>query len=62
LAANGVFAGVHVVAHQAGVTHTVEDHAKTKLLKILDDANVPHYLFMDILEWYADAKARGYSF
>jgi hypothetical protein len=62
LADKGNFAGVHVVAHQAGVAHTVDDHAELKLIKILDDTNVPHYLFKDILDWSADAKARGYAF
>ena len=62
LADHGNFAGVHVVARQAGVVHTVDDHAEIKLIKILDDAGVPHYLLKDILEWSADAKARGYKF
>jgi hypothetical protein len=61
LVADGVF-GVPVVARQAGVAHTVDDHAEIKLLKILEDVNVPHYLFKDILEWAAETKARGYSF
>jgi hypothetical protein len=55
-------AGIHVIARQAGVAHTVDDHAEIKLLKILDDVNVPHYLFKDILDWSADAKACGYAF
>jgi hypothetical protein len=62
VAAQGVFAGVRVVAHQTGVVHTVADYAEIKLLKIMDDGNVPHYLFKDVLEWAADAKARGYAF
>jgi hypothetical protein len=63
LADHGNFAGVHVVTRQAGVTHTIDDHAGIKLIKILDDANVPHYLFKDIWDWAANAtKAHGYAF
>jgi hypothetical protein len=58
LVVDGLF-GMPVVARQAGVAHTVEDHAEIKLLKILEDAKVPHYLFKDILEWATEAKARG---
>jgi hypothetical protein len=63
LADHGNFAGVHFVTRQAGIAHTVDDqHAEIKLIKILDDANVPHYLFKVILDLSADAKAHGYVF
>ena len=62
LGAQGVFAGVRVLGRQAGVVHTVDEYAEIKLLKMMNDGNVPHYLFKDVLEWAANSKQRGYSF
>ena len=62
LAAQGIFGNAHVVVRQAGVTSTVAEYVELSLLKITDDANIPHYLYKDILEWAAGAKARGYDF
>jgi hypothetical protein len=50
------------VAKQHGVQRTVSDFVETKLLKILEDANVPHFVYQDILNWGCDAKASGYKF
>jgi hypothetical protein len=51
------------LAKQRGVQHTVSDFVETKLLKILEDANVPqHFVYQDILNWGCDAKASGYKF
>jgi hypothetical protein len=58
----GSFTNVHTVASQRGVNHTINDFVETKLLKILEDANVPHFLYQDILNWGCDAKSRGYGF
>ena len=51
--ANGAFTNVAVVSRQAGVCHTNDDRAEVELLKILEDANTPHYLFKDIMNWAA---------
>jgi hypothetical protein len=58
----GSFTNIHAVAAQRGVNHTVNDYVETKLLKILEDANVPHFLYQDALNWGSEAKARGYTF
>jgi hypothetical protein len=58
----GSFTNVHAVASQRGVNHTVNNFVKTKLLKTLEDANVPHFLYQDILNWGCDAKSSGYGF
>jgi hypothetical protein len=58
----GSFTNIHAVASQRGVNHTINDFVKTKLLKILEDANVPHFLYQDILNWGCDAKSSGYGF
>jgi hypothetical protein len=58
----GSFTNIHAVASQRGVNHTINDFVKTKLLKILDDANVPHFLYQDILNRRCDAKSSGYGF
>jgi hypothetical protein len=43
------FTNVHAMVSQRGVNHTVNDFFETKLLKILEDASVPHFLYQDIL-------------
>jgi hypothetical protein len=58
----GSFTNVHAVALQRGVYHTINDFVETKLLKILEDASVPHFLYEDILNWGCDAKSSGYGF
>jgi hypothetical protein len=58
----GSFTNVHAVASQRGVNHTINDFVETKLLKILEDANVPHFLYQDILNWGCDAKSSGCGF
>jgi hypothetical protein len=59
---SGSFTNVYAMAKQRGVQHTVSNFVKTKLLKILEDANVPHFVYQDILNWGCDAKASGYKF
>jgi hypothetical protein len=58
----GLCTNVYAVAKQRGVQHAVSDFVETKLLKILEDANVPHFVYQDILNWGCDAKASGYKF
>jgi hypothetical protein len=58
----GSFKNIHAVVTQHGVNHTVNDYVETKLLKILEDANVLHFLYQDVLNWGSKAKARGYTF
>jgi hypothetical protein len=58
----GSFTNIHALATQRAVNHTVNDYVETKLLKILEDANVPHFVYQDVLNWGSEAKARGYAF
>jgi hypothetical protein len=58
----GLLTNIYAVAKQRGVQHTVSDFVDTKLLKILEDANVPHFVYLDIFNWGCDAKASGYKF
>jgi hypothetical protein len=53
------FTNIHAVASQRGMNHNINDFVETKLLKILEDANVPHFLHQDILNWGCDAKSSG---
>ncbi len=41
---------------------TVEQYCETRLLKILNDKQVPHSTYNEILEWSRDAKRMKYSF
>ena len=41
---------------------TVEQYCETRLLKILNDKQVPHSTYKEILEWSRDAKRMKYSF
>jgi hypothetical protein len=40
----GSFTNIHAVATQCGINHTMNDYVETKLLKVLEDANVSHFL------------------
>lgn len=41
---------------------TVNQYCETKLLKILNDKQVPHGLYKDVLEWSHDAKRMKYEY
>ena len=41
---------------------TVNQYCETKLLKILNDKQVPHSLYKDVLEWSRDAKRMKYAY
>ena len=45
-----------------GVTFTNSDFMETKLLKILNDAQAPHFLYQDLLNWAKEAKQSNYDF
>jgi hypothetical protein len=50
---------------RGGATRREPHHKRlrrNKLLKILEDANVPHFLYQDILNWGCGAKSSGYGF
>ncbi len=47
---------------QFGIKYTAEQFTETKLLKILNDAAAPHFLYQDILNWASEAKCNKYSF
>jgi hypothetical protein len=42
--------------------YTAEPFSETKLLKILNDAAAPHFMYQDILFWASEAKRNNYSF
>jgi hypothetical protein len=48
--------------YQFGIKNTAEQFTETKLLKILNDAAVLHFLYHDILSWASEAKRNQYSF
>jgi hypothetical protein len=48
--------------YQFGIKYTAAQFTETKLLKILNDAAVPHFLYHDILSWASEAKRNQYSF
>ena len=49
---------LHWIRHY-GITFTDTMNAETKLLKILNDANTPHYLFKDMLNWATETNQSG---
>jgi hypothetical protein len=44
------------------LTFTGSMYHETKLLKLLEDAHAPNYLYKKITKWVQDAKLDGYSF
>jgi hypothetical protein len=49
-----------VTAH--GLSFTPSYYAETKLLKLLNDAHAPHFLYQDVLNWAKEAKQLHYDF
>ena len=45
-----------------GLCFTASDFVETKLLKLMDDAHAPHFLYQDVLNWAKEAKQFGYDF
>jgi hypothetical protein len=45
-----------------GVCFTRSDYVETKLLKLLDDAHAPHFLYKDVLNWAREANKMKYEF
>jgi len=45
-----------------GFLFSKQDLFETQLLKILNDANTPHFLFQDLMEWASNASKNGYNF
>ena len=52
--------GTNLKCH--GVSFTNSDFIETKLLKILNDAHAPHFLYQDLLNWAKEAKQSNYDF
>ena len=52
----------HEAALRFGIRFTNEQFYDTKLLKLLSDANAPHFLYKDIVEWARKATDNGYKF
>lgn len=44
------------------VTHCVEQHCQVELLRILEKAEAPDYLFKEITEWASQSQAKMYNF
>ena len=44
------------------ITYTAAQYHETKLLRLLDDVQAPHYLYQQILEWAHEAKLDKYDF
>jgi hypothetical protein len=49
-------------AARFGIRYSNSQMAETKLLKILNDANTPHYLFQDIMNWTKESLSNQYDF
>ena len=49
-------------SHNHSVTCTTADYLETKLLKVLDDANAPLFLYEDLLKWASKYAMLGYNF
>jgi hypothetical protein len=49
-----------VTAHE--LCFTPSDYAETKLLKLMNDAHAPHFLYQDVLNWAMEAKQLHYNF
>ena len=49
-------------SNRLGIKYTAEQFTETKLLKILNDAVAPHFLYQDILSWAAEANRNQYAF
>jgi hypothetical protein len=45
-----------------GIRFTTEQYHETKLLKILSDANAPHYLYKEVMNWGSAARLDNYHF
>ena len=52
----------HKAALDFGIRFTKAQYHETKLLKLLSDANAPHFLYKDILNWAQAAKRDNYDF
>ena len=50
------------IARRFFTPYTNDQLVETKLLKILNDANAPLYLFKEILDWVKAGQSFGYSF
>ena len=58
---DGTYAeSAHESALRFGIRFTTEQYHKTKLLKLLSDANAPHYLYKEIIEWGQAAQRDTY--
>jgi hypothetical protein len=45
-----------------GIRFTTKQYHKTKLLKILSNANAPHYLYKEVMNWGSAARLDNYHF
>jgi hypothetical protein len=45
-----------------GLCFTTSDFVETQLLKLMDNAHAPHFLYQDVLNWAKDAQQSGYDF
>jgi hypothetical protein len=45
-----------------GIRFTTKQYHETKLFKILSNANAPHYLYKEVMNWGSDAHLDNYHF
>ena len=50
------------IDNQASICYSTNDIVEIDLLKILNDANTPHYLYKEILQWGQKAQQMKYDF
>jgi hypothetical protein len=59
----GVFTeSAHDAALRFGIRFTTAQFHETKLLKLLNDANAPHYLYKKLINWGRAAEHDNYNF
>ncbi len=52
----------HDAASRFGIRFTTAQFHETKLLKLLNDANAPHYLYKKLINWGRAAEHDNYNF
>jgi hypothetical protein len=45
-----------------GLSFAPSEYVETKLLKLMDDAPTPHFIYQDVLNWAMEAKQLQYNF
>jgi hypothetical protein len=56
------FESTNYSALRFGIRFTTKQYHKTKLLKVLSNANAPHYLYKEVMNWGSAARLDNYHF